>query len=75
MDIRHFFDSVPHDILKAKLRKSIHDEKMLDLLFGIIDVTEVGIPLGFYTSQWLSNWYLQGLDHYIKEKLSAAHYM
>lgn len=75
MDIRHFFDSVPHDILKAKLRKTIHDEKMLDLLFRIIDVTEVGIPLGFYTSQWLSNWYLQGLDHYIKEKLAAAHYM
>lgn len=75
MDIRHFFDSVPHDILKAKLRKSIHDEKMLDLLYRIIDVTEVGIPLGFYTSQWLSNWYLQGLDHFIKEKLGAAHYM
>ena len=75
MDIRHFFDSVPHDILKTKLRKTIHDEKMLDLLSRIIDVTEMGIPLGFYTSQWLSNWYLQGLDHYIKEKLAAAHYM
>lgn len=68
MDIRHFFDTVPHDKLKAKLRKTIHDEKMLDLLFRIIDVTDVGIPLGFYTSQWLSNWYLQGLDHYIKER-------
>lgn len=75
MDIRHFFDSVPHDLLKAKLRKTIHDEKMLDLLFRIIDVTDVGIPLGFYTSQWLSNWYLQGLDHYIKEQLGAVHYM
>lgn len=75
MDIRHFFDSVPHDRLKAKLQKYIHDEKMLDLLFRIIDVTEVGIPLGFYTSQWLSNWYLQGLDHFIKEELGAVHYM
>ena len=75
MDIRHFFDSIPHDRLKAKLRKTVHDEKMLDLLFRIIDVTEVGIPLGFYTSQWLSNWYLQGLDHYIKEQLQAVHYM
>lgn len=75
MDIRHFFDSIPHDLLKAKLRKTIHDEKMLDLLFRIIDVTDVGIPLGFYTSQWLSNWYLQGLDHYIKEQLGAVHYM
>lgn len=61
--------------LKAKLRKTIHDEKMLDLLFRIIDVTDIGIPLGFYTSQWLSNWYLQGLDHYIKERLGAVHYM
>ena len=75
MDIRHFFDTVPHDKLKAKLRKTIHDEKMLDLLFRIIDVTDVGIPLGFYTSQWLSNWYLQGLDHYIKEQLGAVHYI
>lgn len=75
MDIRHFFDTIPHDKLKAKLRKTIHDEKMLDLLYRIIDVTDVGIPLGFYTSQWLSNWYLQGLDHYIKERLGAVHYM
>jgi retron-type reverse transcriptase len=75
MDVRHFFDSIPHDIVKAKLRKKIHDEKMLDLLFEIIDVTDVGLPLGFYTSQWFSNWYLQDLDHYIKEQLGAVHYM
>lgn len=75
MDIHHFFDSIPHDRLKAKLRKTIHDEKMLDLLFRIIDVTDIGIPLGFYTSQWLSNWYLKELDHYVKEQLRAVHYM
>lgn len=75
MDIHHFFDSVPHDILKRKLAKKIHDEKMIDLLFQIIDVTDSGIPLGFYTSQWLSNWYLQELDHFIKEKLHAVHYI
>lgn len=75
MDIHHFFDSVPHHILKGKLAKHIHDEKMLDLLFKIIDVTDYGIPLGFYTSQWFSNWFLQGLDHYIKEHLHAAHYI
>ena len=31
MDIHHFFDSIPHDILKAKLAKKIHDDRMLDL--------------------------------------------
>ena len=75
MDIRHFFDSVPHHILKAKLSKYIHDDLMLDLLDKIIDTTDEGLPLGFHTSQWLSNWYLQGLDHYIKEQLHAAHYV
>lgn len=75
MDIRHFFDSISHDVLKSMLIKQIHDDEMLRLLFEIIDVTSYGLPLGFYTSQWLSNWYLQGLDHYIKEILGAKYYM
>lgn len=75
MDIRHFFDEVPHDILKSKLAKVIHDEKMLYLLDQIINVTDSGIPLGFYTSQWFSNWYLQELDHFIKEELHAVYYV
>jgi len=75
MDIRHFFDSIPHDILKRKLRKIIKDEKFLVILFNVIDETRVGLPLGFYTSQWLANWYLQDLDHYIKERLGASHYI
>ena len=75
MDIKKFFDSIPHDILKSKLKIIIKDEKFLAVLFEVIDETEIGLPLGFYTSQWLSNWYLQGLDHYIKEELHAAHYI
>ena len=34
-----------------------------------------GLPLGFYTSQWLANFMLQPLDHYIKEELHAVHYI
>ena len=75
MDIHKFFDSVPHDILKAKLKRLIKDERFLNLLFTIVDETKIGLPLGFYTSQWLSNWYLQDLDHYIKEELHATHYI
>ena len=75
MDIHHFFDSIPHEIIKAKLARKIHDDRMLDLLFKIIDVVDNGIPLGFYTSQWLSNWYMQELDHFIKEKLHSVYYV
>ena len=41
---------------------------MLYILELIIDGSEVGLPLGFYTSQWLSNFMLQPLDHFIKEQ-------
>lgn len=75
IDIRKFFDSIDHSILKAELTKYIHDSKMLNLLYTIINVVPVGLPLGFYTSQWLSNWFLKKFDHYIKEKLQANHYV
>lgn len=75
MDIRKYFDSIPHDILKEKLARIIKDECFISILYEIIDVTENGLPLGFYTSQWLANWYLSDLDHYIKEQLGAKYYI
>lgn len=75
LDIRHFFDSIPHDILLFKLSRKIHDDRFMDLLTKIINTTDSGLPLGFYTSQWLSNWYLEDLDHIIKEKLKVKYYV
>ncbi len=69
IDVRHFFESIPHDKLKAKLRKVIADEKTLRLLDLIIDAVPAGLPLGYYTSQWLANFYLQDLDHFIKQEI------
>lgn len=76
MDIHKFFDSVPHDKLKAMFARMIHDERFLQVLYTIVDAngTEVGMPIGFYTSQWFANFYLTGLDHYIKEQLRAKGY-
>ena len=69
IDVRHFFESIPHDRLKEKLRKVIADEKTLRLLDLIIDAVPTGLPLGYYTSQWLANFYLQDLDHFIKQEV------
>ena len=67
--------NIDHDILKAKFNKKIKDKKMLDLLYKIIDITETGLPIGFYTSQWFANFYLMDFDHFVKEKLKAIHYI
>lgn len=77
MDIKKYFDSIPHDILKVKLAKLIHDQEFLTVLYEIVDATgtDKGIPIGFYTSQWFANWYLTELDHYIKEELGADYYV
>lgn len=81
MDIHHFFESIDHGRLKQRFAKYVHDEKMLSLIYDTIDiivdghVQEKGLPLGFDTSHWYANWYLQGLDHYIKEDLKAVHYI
>lgn len=83
MDIRHFFQSINQDILKGKLEKTIHDEDALWLLNLTVDAysdheengVKYGLPIGYYTSQWFSNWYLQDLDHYIKERLGAKCYV
>lgn len=76
LDIQKYFESVPHEILKDMFRKIIHDERFLRILLELVDAngSDVGIPIGFYTSQWIANFYLTGLDHYIKEMLGARGY-
>lgn len=74
MDIKHFFGSIEHDILEDFIGKRIHDPQAMRLIHEVIDCTDVGLPLGFHTSHWLANWFLQDLDHYIKEELGAEFY-
>jgi len=73
MDVRKFYPSVDHDILKTIIRQKIKCENTLWLLDEIIDSTS-GIPIGNYLSQYLGNVYLSGLDHYVKEVLRVKNY-
>lgn len=74
MDISKFYPSIKPGILKAMLRRKIKDPECLWLLGLIIDSTD-GLPIGYYTSQWLSNFVLQDMDHLIKEILGAKYYV
>ena len=75
MDISKFYPSIDVMILKEMLRKHIKDVECLWLLDTIIDSTPQGLPIGNYTSQWLSNFFLQELDHFIKEKFGVKYYL
>ncbi len=75
LDVKKFYPSINKEIMKRKFRKIIKDGDVLDLLDKIIDSGETGLPIGNYTSQWFANFYLQDLDHYIKEKLKIPYYI
>lgn len=80
IDICKYYDNIDLSLLKLQLRKLFKDKLLLKLFDKIIDTGATsedktrGLPIGNYTSQWLANFYLQGLDHYIKEQLKVPHY-
>ena len=73
LDIKKFYPSINHDVLKQIVRKKIKCRDTLWLLDEIIDSTK-GVPIGNYLSQYLGNIYLSGLDHFIKETHQVKYY-
>ena len=73
LDVRKFYPSIDHDILKVVIRRKIKDPAVLLLLDGIID-SAPGVPIGNYISQYFANLYLSELDHRIKEVAGVRYY-
>ena len=78
-DVRKYFDSIDHGILKNKLRGVFKDSRLLSIFDQIVDsyCTEEnkGIPIGNLTSQYFANHYLSSMDHYVKEDLRIKAYV
>ncbi|MFA4987345.1 MAG: group II intron reverse transcriptase/maturase, partial [Candidatus Brocadiia bacterium] len=72
-DIQGYFDSIPQDKLRARLRERIADGRVLSLLDGYLSqpvmeslqtwTPEQGTPQGAVISPLLANIYLNPLDH------------
>lgn len=79
MDVRKYFDSIHHDVLKRQLGRLFKEEKLLQVMFQIIDSYEAsparGLPIGNLTSQYFANHYLSPLDHFVKENLRCKAYV
>jgi len=78
-DIKKFFATIGHHILKSILTPHFNDPHLTNLLTKIIDSfhTEpnIGLPLGNLTSQLFANVYLNQLDQFIKHELKVKHYV
>jgi len=73
LDVRKFYPSIDHDILKSLLERKLKDKDLLWLLHEIID-SAPGLPIGNYLSQYLANFYLSYFDHWIKEDKAVKYY-
>lgn len=73
IDIRKFYPSIKHSILKEVVRQRIKDPALLWLLDDIIDSAD-GVPIGNYISQYFANLYLAELDHLVKEQWGVKYY-
>ena len=74
-DISKYFANIDHEILKIKIRKKIKDKEALKIIDDIIDSYEIGLGIGNMTSQCLAIFYLNDMDHYIKEVLKIKYYV
>lgn len=74
-DVSKFFASIDHDILKDKLKRRIKDYDALKIIFDIIDNEKNGLSIGAMTSQVLAIFYLNDMDHFIKEVLKIKYYV
>lgn len=64
-DVKKYYPSIDHLVLKTLVRKKIKDPDLLWLLDEIID-SAPGLPIGNYLSQYLANVYLCYFDHDLK---------
>jgi hypothetical protein len=73
MDVKQFYPSVDHDILKQLIRRQIKDATLLGVLDEVID-SGPGLPIGNYLSQYFGNLYLSPVDHRVTSRLGFRHY-
>jgi hypothetical protein len=77
-DVRKYFASIDHGILRERLRRIVPDPDIMALLEKIIGSfnadTGKGEPMGNQTSQLFALYYLDPVDRLVKEKLRVKHY-
>lgn len=79
-DIKKFFASIDHTILRTILKRHIRDQEILWLIDEVVSSFQstregVGLPLGNLTSQLFVNVYMHEFDAFMKQELRVKYYL
>lgn len=73
LDVARYYDSIPHGRLEERLARRFRERRLLQLWNRLIDSYACrpghGLPIGALTSQYLGNFFLDEIDHFILERL------
>ncbi len=79
MDVRSYFATIDQSVLLSLLSRRFKDHRLLALFERIIYCYEAvpgkGLPIGALTSQHFANFYLAGLDRFVKQTLRIRGYV
>jgi len=68
-DVKKFYPSVKHDIIKKYLDRDIKNDDIKYLIFSLIDTYNEGLCIGSYLCQFLANYFLSYAYHFVSEML------
>ena len=78
MDVTKYYPSIDIPILMGKLKKKIRDTRIIALIEKTLYKEApygTGLTLGSYLNLWLALFYLDELDHIIKEKFGVKFFI
>lgn len=68
-DIKKFYPSVNHDIIKKYIDRDIKNDDLKYAIGVLIDTYDEGLCIGSYLCQYLANYFLSYAYHYVSEML------
>lgn len=65
LDVKHFYPSISIRRLIRALARKIKDKRFLKTIYAVLQSCGGGLAIGYYICQWLANYFLEPLDHFI----------
>ena len=65
MDVAQYYPSVSIQRLMLALSRKIKDRRFLQTVRMVLESSGGGLGIGYYICQWLANFFLEPLDHFI----------